>query len=127
MISPDRENRDGSLNHYFRHICREPSYSVRLDDHEVIMINGKWDDDPIDTRWEAFKYLLGYYGEATENFHSGSPDSVGFNSVDLFLVNYALQRDGLVIVGVHAPVFNPKFTEYSWLLREYIRTANPVA
>lgn len=125
MIKPDRENRGGNLNHYFRSICREPSYVVPLGDHKIIMIDGKWDDGTIEGTWDAIKYYLGLKGESTDNFADGSPDSVGFNSAEFSMISRALQDEGLVIIGVHDPVINPKQSEYSWFLREYVRSANP--
>lgn len=127
MIQPDRENYGGNLNHYFRNICREPSYAVRLGRHQIIMIDGKWDDGTIEGTWDAILYYLGLKGESTDNFAGGSPDSVGFNSTEFNMVSRALQNDGLVIIGVHDPIINTKNSEYSWFFREYIRTANPSA
>jgi hypothetical protein len=127
MIKPDRENRGGNLNHYFRNICRDPSYVVQLGDHQVIMIDGKWDDGTIEGTWDAIVYYLGFRGEATDHFVGGSPDSIGFNGIEFDMVSRALQSNGLVIIGVHAPIINPRYSEYSWFLRESIRAANPVS
>jgi hypothetical protein len=125
MIKPDRENRGGNLDYYFRHICRESSYIVALGNHQVVMIDGKWDDGTIEGTWDAIKYYLGFRGEATDNFAGGSPDSVGFVAAEFDMVRGALQKNGLVIIGVHAPLINPKYSEYSYYMREYLRTINP--
>ncbi len=125
MIKPDRENRGGHLNHYFRHFSKAGSYTVNLGNHRLIMIDGKWDDGTIEGTWDAIKYFLGFKGEATDNFAAGSPDSVGFTGQEFNMVSRALQNNGLVIVGVHAPVINPKYSDYSYFLREYLRSANP--
>ena len=125
MIKPDRENRDGNLDHYFKSINRDASYEVQLGNHRLIMIDGKWDGGTIEGTWDAIVYYLGFKGEAEDNFADGSPDSVGFNSTELTMVSRALQNDGLVIICMHAPVINPKHSEYSWFLREYLRSANP--
>ena len=125
MVKPDRNNLGRNLDHYFKNICRNNSYSIMLGEHEVIMIDGKWDDEPIDSNWETFKYALGVKGEATDNFADSSPDSVGFADDELNIVRNALQKDGLVIIGFHDPVINPRSSDYSWFLRESVRTANP--
>jgi hypothetical protein len=125
MITPDRDNHGGSLNHYFRNICRERSYTVQLGDHKVIMIDGKWDDGTIEGTWDAISYYLGFKGESTDNFVDGSPDSVGFNGSEFDMISRALQNNGLVIIGMHDPVINPKQSEYAWFMRESIRASNP--
>lgn len=127
MIRPDRENHGGNLNHYFRNINRDASYTLQLGDHQLVMIDGKWDDGTIEGTWDAISYYLGFKGEASDNFTGGSPDSVGFNGEEMNMVSRALQKQGLVIIGVHDPIINPKYSNYPWFLREYIRTANPVA
>jgi hypothetical protein len=125
MIRPDRENAKGNLNHYFRKICRETSYLVQLGTHSLVMIDGRWDSGPLEDNWDAFWYWAGAKGEDTSHFVSSAPDSVGFRPIDLTLVNQALQRTGLTIVGVHAPVVNPRHSDYSYFLREQIRASNP--
>ncbi|MBC6491537.1 metallophosphoesterase [Flavihumibacter stibioxidans] len=125
MIAPDRDNNKGNLDHYFRHICRETSYTVELGEHQVIMIDGKWDAEPLESDTDVILYKLGRKGEATDNFASGSPDAEGFNGQELSMVSRALQKNGLVIIGMHAPVINPKHNDFSWFLREYVRSANP--
>jgi hypothetical protein len=37
------------------------------------------------------------------------------------MVSKALRKDGLVIIGVHNPLINPKYSEYSYYLRSSIR------
>lgn len=125
MIKPDRENRSGNLNHYFRSINRDSSYVVQLGKHHLIMVDGKWDAGTIEGTWDAIKYFLGFKGEAEDNFADGSPDSVGFTGTELSMVSRALQSDGLTIVCMHAPAVNPKHSEFSWYLREYMRSSNP--
>ncbi len=125
MIKPDRENRDGNLNYYFNAINRDASYEVKLGRHSIIMIDGKWDAGTIEGTWDAIVYFLGFKGEAEDNFADGSPDSVGFNGAELSMISKALQKDGLAIICMHAPAINPKHSEYSWFLREYLRSANP--
>lgn len=114
MIRPDRENQQGTLNYYFRYICSSSSYTVPLGDHRIVMIDGKWDDGTIESTWDGIKHYLGFSGEATDNFADGSPDSVGFNSQDSDLISKALQTSGLVVIGVHAPLINPKGGEFAW-------------
>ncbi|MCF2505312.1 metallophosphoesterase [Dyadobacter sp. CY107] len=125
MIRPDRENQNGSLNYYFRRICRERSYVQNLGNHSVIMIDGKWDDGTIEGTFDAIEHYLGFSNEATENFAGGSPDSIGFANFEIEMVRKALKRDGLVIIGVHAPLINPKSNELSYFLRSSIRMESP--
>lgn len=125
MINPDKENSGGNLNHYFRSINRDASYEVKLGNHSLIMIDGKWDAGAFEDKWDALWHHLGWKGEAEDNFTEGSPDSVGFNGTELTMISRALQKDGLAIICMHAPVINPKHSEYSWFLREYLRSASP--
>lgn len=125
MIRPDADNAGGNLNHYFRRINRSTSYMVPLGKHSLVMIDGRWDDGVIDSTGDAIWYWLGGKGEASSNFAGGSPDSVGFRDTDLALVSQALARTGLTIVGMHAPVINPKHSDYSYFLREQVRASNP--
>lgn len=125
MIRPDVDNAGGNLNHYFRRFSRDASYLVTLGTHSLVMIDGRWDAGVIDSTADAVLYFLGTKGEAEDNFAGGSPDSVGFRGTDIALVNQALQRTGLTLVGVHAPAINPKHSDYSYFLREQIRASNP--
>jgi predicted MPP superfamily phosphohydrolase len=125
MVSPDRDNNGGNLNHYFRYINRDPSYMIHLGNHSLVMIDGRWDDGPVENTTDAINVWIGNISEATRNFVGGSPDSVGFRSVDTELVAKALRKTGLTFVGVHAPLVNPKYSDYSYFIREQIRVANP--
>lgn len=122
MTTPDRENRGGSLNYYFRHINRDSSYVINLGVHRIVMIDGKWDAEPIEGYRDAIEYLLGCKGEATDNFADSSPDSVGVSTAEVEMIGESLQGNGLVVVCMHAPIVNPKHSEYSWFLREYMRS-----
>ena len=91
MVNPDEHNREHHLDYYFKHINRDASYTVPLGKHRIVMIDGKWDSDPIDTLAEAFAYKLADHhipgGAAVSDdavqFTSGSPNGVGFDPAEL--------------------------------------------
>ena len=126
MIKPDEENRAHNLDFYFKYINPESSYTVKLDGHRIVMIDGKWDDGVTGTLGTiAAKW--GFAGEASRNLVSGSPNSVGFDIKEIDRLRVALSSSGLVIVGVHNPLISLKDGEYPYFLRETVRRQSPRA
>lgn len=122
MVHPDANNEHGYLDHYFKYINKEPSYVVNLDDHRIVMIDGKWDKDPIDTFVDGIRKFAGSLNENERYFADGSPNSVGFFETEIEqLKNCLNKKEGLLIVGVHNPVMNPEDGEYPPFLRESLR------
>ncbi|MBS1576441.1 MAG: metallophosphoesterase, partial [Bacteroidetes bacterium] len=122
MITPDENNKMGWLDYYFRYINKLHSYRVELGKHDLVMIDGKWDRDVPDDVIKTLAAKWGFGSESSVSFAHGLPNSVGFFKGELQLVNDALKRNGLVIIGVHQPLINLKDREYPFFLRESIRS-----
>ncbi len=110
--------------YYLKHISSEPSYVVKLGQHRIAMIDSKYD---LGVSFSGIaKVQAGFGSEDEKMLVEGSPNSVGFDNDHLRLLRQAKQeartRQGLVIVGVHAPPLNPSGSEYGYYLRE---TAHP--
>jgi len=124
MSDADEHNEDHSRDYYFKYINRSSSYSVKLDEHRLVMIDSKYDKDIIDTVSESFRQVTGTGTEGENHYANGGPDSVGFDVNDCALLKNALTEAGqnLVIVGVHAPVLNPIKDQYPYFFRESLRS-----
>src|SRR5690606_6856937 len=76
--------------------------------------------------WDGLRKLLGMLSEDEATFVGGSPNSEGISADELQLATNALVEapdSGLVIVGLHAPLFNVWNSEYPYFLRESQRPA----
>lgn len=97
------------------------SYIVHLGDHRIVMLDSAWDVGVPDNPLQGFLAWLGAAGEDERSFVGGSPNSEGVSDQELGLVAKALQETppaGLVVVGLHAPLFDPWVERYPWYLRE---------
>lgn len=128
QIIPVATTLHGPLYFYFRNINRTPSYTITFGDNAIVMIDGKCDAAVINTTAEALAHVFGTESDDARQFAAGTPNSVGFNDLDLELVKDALnQTEGVVIVGVHNPVVNPVGNSYPYFLRESLRQTSPRA
>lgn len=116
-----------SLNVPFaQHLNNRRSYVVALGAHRIVMLDSTWDVGVASNAWDAIKAWLGWIGEDERTFIGGSPNSEGVSSTELQMASEVLQttpNDALVIVGLHAPLFNPWMESYPYFLRETQRPA----
>ncbi len=121
MVTPDERNAKGNLDYYVKYINPRFSYNVQLGKHQLVMIDGKWDIDVKAYMAGALLAKASAGSETAQDFVSGSPDSFGFTKKENDMMKDLLHNDGLVIVGVHAPVLNPIAEDYPYFLRESLR------
>ena len=102
------------------------SYVVKLGAHRIVMIDSSWDVGMVTDELDALRVLLGMQNEDEATFVGGSPNCEGVSADELQLATEALSDtadDALMIVGLHAPLFNVWNTEYPYFLRETQRPA----
>lgn len=107
------------LDYYHRRINRLESYIIRLGQHRIVMLDTRYDIGIIDTIDEALVHFFGWDSEDSKKFADANPNSFGFTDSDIELLRIGLseaQTEGLVIVGIHAPVM--ELDEYPHYLRE---------
>lgn len=105
----------------------EPYYIVRLGPHRLVMLDTGYDAGIFKNTLDTAMAYLGFASEDKVNLADGTPNSIGINDFEFGLVRQALleaDKDGLVIVGLHAPPLNPKGDEYPHYFRE---TEHPTA
>jgi hypothetical protein len=117
---------DEAILAYHRELNDKGSYTVRLGRHRLVMLNSRWDAGVIGASWsdQLDFYLFG--SENQRNFAAANPDQRGFTDQDRALLEEAVRgagADGLVIVGVHAPLLNPKGNERAFYFRETVHAA----
>ncbi len=120
FVAVDKDNRP------FHALVHQSSYVVHLGNHRLVMIDSEWDVGIVDDLSEGIGYLLGLGSEDNNTFVGGSPNSEGVSDRELKLLTDALDEapvDGVVIVGIHAPLLNPQDNAYQFYLRE---TQRPV-
>lgn len=116
----------------FRKALAEPGPHVaRLGKHRVVLVDSAHDvgmpDSGTDALWEVVKQW--WDGSGDEDLFTligGSPNCEGVNDEEYALALDALESapdDGLVILGVHAPLINPWNGETPYFLRETQRPA----
>lgn len=98
------------------------SYVVGLGPHRLVMLNTGSDKDVLDSTGEAVSTYFGFSSEHQSEFKESRPRSEGLDESDLKLVKSVLndagdsEREGLVILGMHAPPVQPY--EYPPYFRE---------
>jgi predicted MPP superfamily phosphohydrolase len=116
MVEVDNENK-----RFTTHLADRRSYVVQLGAHRIVMLDSSWDVGIVTDKVGGLLAWLGWAEEDERTFVGGSPNSEGVSERELNLVAHALQEtpDGaLVIVGLHAPLFNAWGNEYPYFLRE---------
>jgi hypothetical protein len=134
----DPEVPGGEYSYYEKYFSHSRSYAVALGDHRLVMLDTKYDDGvPSEAPDVAFfvDYLVDSPSlglglpESTKKLIGGGVPSVGISGAELGLVRQALKdagANGVVIVGMHAPVLSPVGHEYPYFFRETLHpTADP--
>jgi hypothetical protein len=114
-------------HYYFRRINRQPSYTVALGPHRLVMLDTRGDAGLTDSLVETIAAKLGYGPESRRHLVGGNPDSEGVDEDGIKYLQTALNEageEGIVLVGIHAPPLNPAESEYPNYFRE---TAHPTA
>ena len=110
---------DASLDFYHRRVGTN-NVVKQLGDHRIVMLDTRWDNDMVDTKWEALQIALGVgTSESQRNFADGNPDSIGVSDEGRRLLKQALAENpaGVVLVGMHAPPLNPAGNEFPHYFR----------
>ncbi|HVG13250.1 MAG TPA: metallophosphoesterase, partial [Flavisolibacter sp.] len=117
-----------ALDYYRRYINRDLNYVINIGVNKIIVIDSKWDLGILDVSAKTIlKVVVGHLTENERDLMSVNPDSVGFEDAEIDVVRSALtgsSREGVVILGVHAPIINPKGNEYPHYFRQ---TEHPTA
>ncbi len=116
----------------FREALADPEpYVVELGPHRVVMLDSAHDVGGADSLAEALgKLVEQWWGSGDEDFATltgGSPNCEGIDDAEYAAALAAIEApdDGLVIVGLHAPLVNVWQGEYPYFLRETQRPALP--
>lgn len=127
----------GPYAYFEKYFSRSRSYTVKLGNHRLVMLDTKYDDGvPGDVNAGFFiSYLVDAPSiglgvpQASKTLMGGGTPSVGISDAELGLVRQALVDagpSGVVIVGMHAPVLSPAGHEYAYFFRETLHpTADP--
>lgn len=122
-IEPDKAGRMVEIdesNRPYRLCLAEPgSYVVELGPHRIAMIDSAHDVGVVTEQIAGALVKLGMGNEDQDAFVGGSPNCRGVLTEVHSVVKHALDKtEGLFIVGLHAPLFNPPYDGYSYFLRE---------
>ncbi len=122
MVALDRE-----IAPYRRFLAAPESYVVRLGAHRIVMVDSGPDTGIVKDLINAARVKLGFGTEDEETFVGGSPNCTGISEQELEFVSAVLTEapdEGLLIVGLHAPLFNLWQGEYPYFLRETQRPSH---
>lgn len=123
MVSIDKD-----LRPFRTFLADRTSYDVQLGPHRIVMLDSAYDVGVVTDTIDAIKVKLGHGSEDEATFVGGSPNSEGVTPFEVDMVTDALAHTpapGLVIVGIHAPLFNVTDNQYPYFLRETQRRAQP--
>lgn len=117
---------DRFIRPFTEHLANRRYYVIELGDHRIVMLDSSWDEGMVTDTLNGLRVWFGWAEEDEKTFVGGSPNSEGVGSPELALVAETLRqaREGaLVIVGIHAPLFNPWAEGYPYFFRETQRPA----
>lgn len=119
MVEFDKDNLA-----YARCLGVPGSYVINLGPHRIAMIDSAHDEGVVTEQLAAILVKLGFGTEDQNAFVGASPNCRGVLPGVLDMITTELDKtEGLFIVGLHAPLFNPPFDEYSYFARETQRAA----
>lgn len=119
---------DADLRPFTTFLSDRTWYDVQLGPHRIVMLDSAHDVGVTAEALDVIREKLGYGSEDESTFVGGSPNSEGVTPFELKMVEDALAQappQGLVVVGIHAPLFNVWRNEYPFFLRETQRRAQP--
>ncbi len=119
---------DSTNRPFTTYLADRRDYMVQLGTHRIVMLDSTWDTGIVTDKIGGFVAWLELAEEDECTFVGGSPNSEGLSAGGLQLIAQALEEtppESLVIVGLHAPLFNPWAEVYPWFLRETQRPAYP--
>ena len=121
MVAIDNENLP-----YRTFLGPRGSYLLELGPHKIVMLDTEWDAGVMSDLADGLRYWLSQrmsqlnslVTEDELTFVGGSPNSEGIQDAEYELTTQALAQtnNGLFIVGLHAPLFNP--SAYPYFLRQ---------
>jgi hypothetical protein len=88
---------------------------VHLGKHRIAMLDSSYDVGIVTNLIGGLVAVIGKQDEDEVTFLGANPNSEGVSDGELTMVSRTLERapdDGLIIVGIHAPLFNPWKEEY---------------
>jgi hypothetical protein len=115
----------------YRTFLHDPGpYVVELGKHRLAMLDSGHDVGMVTSVTDFLLHYLRWSGEDEATFLGGSPNCEGPSEKANHVgeVKDALAgtpADGLFLVGLHAPLFNPWKEEYGYFLRETQRPSHP--
>ncbi len=116
-----------ALRYYHERINDKLSYTFQLGRHRVVMIDSRWELGIVEGTFRDYLRLaLNSFDEDARNWLAQHPNCMGFEDNELQMVKdtlEAIDRDALVIVGVHAPPINPSGDEWPHYFRETLHSA----
>jgi len=111
---------DKAPKYYLKYINRDFSYSVKLGQNRLLMLDAGHDVGTPDGILETLAAYTVFGSEDTKSsVLKGTPNTKGFVQTDLNLVAQALsEADGAIIIGTHSPPINTHGKEYPHYFRE---------
>jgi len=109
-------------------LCEDGAYVVTLGPHKFLMLDTRHDVGVVDDPLEAIIYALGLANEDQMTFVGGSPNSDGISDQEVDWAKKQLSAEngeGLLVLGLHAPLLNMWNNEYPYFLRETQRKYQP--
>lgn len=94
---------------------------VELGPHRIVLVDSAHDVGMVTSIWDAVRAWFGTLDEDEATFVGGSPNCEGVSDEEYAVAVAALSQappEGLVILGLHAPLVNIWNTEYPYFLRE---------
>ena len=110
-----------------RHLGPLGTFVVELGKHRLVMIDSGSDVGVVSDATDALRVVLDMTNEDEETFIGGSPNCEGISREEFAVIHDALASapgDGLVFLGLHAPLINPIGTQYPYFMRETLRPSN---
>lgn len=103
-------------------------FVVKLGPHRIALVDSAHDAGVPHDLLDLVKTKLGWGTEDQRTFVGGSPNCRGVTDQAYDVVIRALDEtpdEGLFVVALHAPLFNPWNNEYPYFLRQTQRAADP--
>lgn len=121
---------DPEMEAYKDHVGPVGSYVVALGKHRLVMVDSGHDVGMLTGVWDGLRAAIGIIDEDEATFIGGSPNCEGVSPEELAVIRDALASapaDGLVMLGLHAPLLNPWNGHYAYYLRETQRRLHGIA
>jgi hypothetical protein len=115
---------DREITAYKTHLADRLDYVVSLGPHRIVMLDSGPDIELPESREELIQFKLGRLAEGKTVAIDGSPNQRGVSGdqiEDVVATMAGMPAEGLLILGMHAPLFNMWREEYPYFFRESLR------